>query len=182
MSAFTIKDIQAILKALRYDDRTTRHKTLIDSGNKNKLTIIGENQMDEIATICPVCEEDITISEREIRLAIQHKQDTGGNVLVSCPNCCRVLVMPVNMPEGAELEQWITNVEDVVCVPILNDDYIRLPTGKTVLLGKTTYMSGGGDAALMKRPYMFRYGINPECALAKNPSEGKKPFVIGGKQ
>jgi hypothetical protein len=43
MSAFTIKDIQAILKALRYDDKTTRHKTLIDSGNKNKLTIIGEN-------------------------------------------------------------------------------------------------------------------------------------------
>ena len=42
MSAFTIKDIQAILKALRYDDKTTRHKTLIDSGNKNKLTIIGD--------------------------------------------------------------------------------------------------------------------------------------------
>ena len=45
MAAFTIKDIQAILKALRYDDKTTRHKTLIDSGNKNKLTIIGENRV-----------------------------------------------------------------------------------------------------------------------------------------
>ena len=45
MSAFTIKDIQAILKALRYDDKTTRQKAIIDSNNKNKLTIIGENQV-----------------------------------------------------------------------------------------------------------------------------------------
>lgn len=133
----------------------------------------------EIETICPVCEEDITIAEREIKLAIQHKGESGGKILVSCPECCRVLVMPEDMPEGAELEQWITDVEDVVCVPILNDDYIRIPTGQTILLGKKTYMSGGGDAPLMKRAYMARYGINPECAIAKNPSMGSKPFKIG---
>ena len=136
--------------------------------------------MTEIVTTCPVCEEDITITDRDIKLSIQHKGDTGGKILVSCQNCCRVLVMPEDMPQGADLDQWITDVGDVVCVPILNDDYIRIPAGKTVLLGKTTYMPGGGSGALMKRPYMFRYGINPECALAKNVSEGGKPFVIGG--
>ncbi|MCK9571282.1 hypothetical protein M0R72_20200 [Candidatus Pacearchaeota archaeon] len=135
--------------------------------------------MPNFVTICPVCESDISVTEREIKLAIQHKGDTGGKILVSCPECCRVLVMPSDMPEGSDLTQWITDVQDVVCVPILNDDYIRIPTGQTILLGKKTYMSGGGDQALMKRPYMYRYGINPECALAKNASIGGKPFKIG---
>jgi hypothetical protein len=101
--------------------------------------------MTEIVTTCPVCEEDITITDRDIKLSIQHKGDTGGKILVSCQNCCRVLVMPEDMPQGADLDQWITDVGDVVCVPILNDDYIRIPAGKTVLLGKTTYMPGGGS-------------------------------------
>ena len=137
--------------------------------------------MTEITTVCFVCEEDITITERDIKLAIQHKKDTGGKVLVSCPNCCRVLVMPEDMPEeGADLAQWITNVDDVMCVPMLEEDYIRIPAGKTTILGKTTYMPGGGSGGLMKRPYMFKYGINPECALAKNASQGGKPIVIGG--
>lgn len=136
--------------------------------------------MPKIQLICPVCEEDIEIADREIKIAIQHKKDTGGNVLVSCPECCRVLVMPKDMPVGnAELDQWVTDVQDVVCVPILNDDYIRIPTGQSDLLGKKTYMSGGGDTALMKRSYMFRYGVNPECALRKNMSLGSKPFKVG---
>jgi hypothetical protein len=135
--------------------------------------------MSDFETTCTVCEKDISITEREIKLAIQHKGETGGKILVSCPECCRVLVMPDDTPEGADLSQWITYVQDVVCVPILDDDYIRIPAGKVVLLGKTSYKPGGGDQALGKRAYMYRYGINPECAVAKNPSVGGKPFKIG---
>jgi len=135
--------------------------------------------MSNFETTCTVCENDISITEREIKLAIQHKGDTGGKILVSCPECCRVLVMPADTPEGSDLVQWITDVQDVVCVPILNDDYIRIPAGRETLLGKTSYKPGGGDRSLGKRAYMFRYGINPECALAKNPSMGGKPFKIG---
>ena len=135
--------------------------------------------MTNFETTCPVCENDISITEKEIKLAIRAKPDTGGKILVSCPECCRVLVMPEGMPEGADLAQWITDVQDVVCVPILDDDYIRLPSGGGIeILGKKTYKPGGGDQALGKRAYMYRYGINPECAVAKNPSVGGKPFKV----
>lgn len=137
--------------------------------------------MSKIELICPVCENDISISTREIKLAISHKKETGGNVLVSCPECCRVLVMPLGVPEDTEaVEQWITDVDNVTCVPLLNGDYVRIPSGSITLLGRTTYKPGGGDTALPKRQYMFRYGINPECAVSKNPSLGGKPFVTGG--
>jgi hypothetical protein len=136
--------------------------------------------MSNFETTCPVCENDISITEKEIKRAIMAKGETGGKVLISCPEDCRVLVMPADMPEGAELSQWITDVQDVVCVPILDDDYIRIPAGQVILLGKKTYKPGGGDQALGKRAYMYRYGINPECAIAKNPSMGGKPFKIEG--
>ena len=184
MAAFTIKDIQAILKALRYDDKTTRHKTLIDSGNKNKLTIIGENQVTEINTICPVCEKDITITEHDIQLAVQHKQDTGGNVLVTCPECCRALVVP-NVNE-TDITEWVISIAQRDdwngCVPMLDDTEIRKPSGSRGDLGVLEYIPGNGGPALRRHAYMFTYGIDPACHMAKNPGTGGKPFVIGGKQ
>ena len=138
--------------------------------------------MKEIVTICPVCEEDIIISPRELKIASQHRAETGGRVLVSCPKCCRVLAMPDPMPEGeAELEAWATSVEECCCVPLLNDEDAREPAGCIDNLGKKVYRPGGGGPALMKRAYMARYGIDPERALEKMRGDAKRaPFKIGG--
>ncbi len=38
--------------------------------------------MKDISTICPVCEADIVITARELKLASQHRKETGGKVLV----------------------------------------------------------------------------------------------------
>ena len=138
--------------------------------------------MKEIVTICPVCEEDIIISPRELKIASQHRSETGGRVLVSCPNCCRVLVLPDPIPEGeAELEAWITSVDECCCVPLLNDEDVKMPNGCIDNLGKKVYRPGGGGPALMKRAYMARYGIDPEKALEKMHGNAKRePFKIGG--
>ena len=137
--------------------------------------------MKDIVTDCPVCEEEITITGREIKLASQHRAETGGRVLVSCPNCCRVLAMPDPIPEGeAELEAWSTSVDECCCVPLLNSDLVRMPAGSENNLGKKVYRPGGGGPTLMKRPYMARYGIDPERALEKMRGGEKKPFKIGG--
>lgn len=137
--------------------------------------------MKEITTICPICEEDIIISPRELKIASQHRKETGGKVLVSCPECCRVLALPDPIPEGeAELEAWSTSVEDCCCVPLLNDEDVRLPNGPIDNQGKKIWRPGSGGPALMKRAYMYRYGINPETMWAKMGGGERKPFKIGG--
>ena len=135
--------------------------------------------MAQIETTCPVCEKDITITERDIKLAVQHKADTGGNVLVTCPECCRALVVPV---EGDPVE-WVISIAERDdwngCVAMLDDTEIQKPSGSRGDLGVLEYIPGNGAKALRKRPYMFVYGVNPECHTAHNPSMGKKPFVLG---
>jgi hypothetical protein len=137
--------------------------------------------MTDLETICPVCEEDITISSREIALAIQHKKSTGGRTLVSCPECSRALVLPEGIPATEDyIEVWIGNIDDVLCVPMRNDEDIRLPNGFVDNVGKKAWRPGGGGPALAKRPYMFKYGIDPERAWAKMKREKLEPFKIGG--
>lgn len=133
--------------------------------------------MAELKIICPVCEEDIAISAREIKLAVRHKASTGGKVLVSCPQCSRVLVLPGDAPQDdAALDVWIPDVSDTMCVPMLSDTAIRIPSGQANELGAKVYRPGGGGPALAKRPYMARYGIDPERALAKMGRSESKPF------
>lgn len=134
--------------------------------------------MNDLETICPVCENDIIVSPRDVLMAVRHKQSTGGRALVGCPVCNRSLVLPEGMPEGAvELGAWLGYIEDVTCVPLLNDSDVRLPAGVIDNLGKKTYRPGGGGPALMKRPYMLKYGIDPEKAWAKM-TFGEDPFMI----
>lgn len=136
----------------------------------------------KIETICPVCEKDMEIKARDLKLAIRHKAETGGKVLVSCPHCCRALKMPNDVPtEEANVDAWIGSVEDdwESCVPMLDDTQARTPLGSYSDLGVTVYRPGSGGKAVGKRTYMYKYGINPECYLAKNPSMGRKPVVTG---
>lgn len=142
---------------------------------------------DEIKGItidCPACERETTITAREIKLAIQHEKDTGGLILVSCNECCRVLVMPEGMPQdGAELEEWIVQAAEdpddyCRCVPMLDPTQEQIPAGSYADLGVIFYRPGGGGIALKKRPYMRTYGINPQCHIAKNPGMGGVPFRV----
>ncbi len=137
-----------------------------------------------ILTICPVCEHDMEITARDLKLAIRHKSETGNKILVHCPTCCRALRMPDDMPtKETEIDAWVGSVEDdwESCVPMLDDTQARTPSGSYSDLGVTVYKPGSGGKAVGKRIYMYKYGINPECYLAKNPSMGKKPIVTGRK-
>ena len=130
-----------------------------------------------ISTNCPACENDIIISEKEMRLAIQHK--AGDKVLVTCPVCCRVLILPDVPTNDAAFDQWTPDVQGEVCIPFIIDTDLRTPNGAIDNLGVKLYTSGAGVTGLSKRAYMARYGINPECYMAKNPSMGGKPFKVG---
>ena len=108
---------------------------------------------------------------------MRHKGSTGGKALVSCPQCSRVLVLPGDAPaDDVALEAWIPNVDDTMCVPMLSDTAIRIPAGIAGELGAKVYRPGGGGPALAKRPYMARYGIDPERALAKMGRSESQPF------
>lgn len=126
--------------------------------------------MADIETICPVCDNDITILERAIKIAVKRRADTGGRVLLTCPECCRVLVPDEGAPEGeAELIQWITTQAEeegwLPCIPLLDDTLARMPSGSVSHHGVKEYQPGGGNEKLTRRPYMMKYGIDPECSL-----------------
>lgn len=140
--------------------------------------------MKDVNITCPVCEEDVTITAREIRLAMQHRNETGGKALVSCSNCCRVMVLPDNIPEGdVELEEWIVKQAEsndwLACLRLLEPELEKEPLGCNDYNGKKLYIAGLGGQGLTKRAYMFAFGIDPERMLAKKGLSGK-PFKIGG--
>lgn len=131
--------------------------------------------MKDIQTTCPICEQDVTITVREIELSLQHRGETGGKALVSCSKCCRVMVLPEQVSsEGGkmDLEEWLLQPENVdgdwcPCVRLLDEEQEKEPAGDIDSHGKKLYRPGGAGDPLMKRPYMAKYGINPECMLAK---------------
>lgn len=45
--------------------------------------------MAKLTTICPVCENDISIESRDIKLAVMQKGKTGGKTIIGCPACAR---------------------------------------------------------------------------------------------
>ncbi len=58
------------------------------------------------------------------------RNKSGGKIMVACPFDCRVLA--VTRPDGSmpdDVEAWIPDESDAVCVPLLNDTVIRMPAG-----------------------------------------------------
>jgi hypothetical protein len=135
--------------------------------------------MKDIIIECPKCEREITLTTKEIKRSIERKSETGNVPLVSCPECCRVLILPEVPKDEAALETWEPNVDNTVCIPFLDDTAIRMPNGMVEDLGVRKYTAGSGETGLAKRAYMRKYGINPECAYTKNPSMGGKPIKLG---
>jgi hypothetical protein len=142
-------------------------------------------EIKDIMIDCPACEKETKITVRDIKLAIQHRKETGDLILVSCKECCRALVLPDDIPgDGAALEEWFVeateNPDDYcACIPMLDSDQEKIPAGGFDDLGVTKYRPGGGGPAMRKRPYMYAYGIDPACHMAKNPSMGGKPMKVG---
>ena len=140
----------------------------------------------DITIDCPVCEDTVNITARNIRLAIQHKKQTDGKILISCPSCCRALELPGNeIPQnGAELTQWLGKVADnpddwCGCVPVLDENIVSTPNGGYADLNIWYYRPGNGGKPMTKRKYMLTYGIDPKCYQAKNPDMGAEPFDTG---
>jgi hypothetical protein len=134
---------------------------------------------------CPACEEETVITEKEIRMAIQHKGVTGGLVLVYCTKCCRALRMADGIPQdGMALEQWIAkevdNPDDCCeCIPMLDPTQESTPVGGYADLNLWVYRPGNGKTPLAERPYRYTYGISARCYQAKNPSMGGTPVQLG---
>lgn len=136
--------------------------------------------MAKLTTICPVCENDISIASRDIKLAVMQKDKTAGKTIIGCPACARVLVIS-DAPEK-DISQWVEKVsadEDWLgCIPLLNPDQAKIPSGTTGDLAFIQYKPGGGGEPLPRREYMVRYGIDPKIHTDLNPGLGDGTFVI----
>lgn len=120
--------------------------------------------MPGLKIICPSCEEDVEITEREQKMAVMFKSHSEGIPMTSCPKCCRVLkITGAGLPEN--IEEWNPNVDDMFCVPLLDDTVARIPAGYVAEGGHIKYRPGSGGPLLAKRDYMYMYGYNPECYL-----------------
>jgi len=136
--------------------------------------------MAKLVTICPVCENDISIASRDIKLAVMQKDKTAGKTIIGCPACARVLVIE-DAPEK-DISQWVEKVsadEDWLgCIPLLNPEQAKIPAGTTGDLAFIQYKPGGGGEPLPRREYMVRYGIDPKIHIDLNPGLWGSTFVI----
>lgn len=136
--------------------------------------------MAALKTICPVCESNIVVEQDEIKIATVQRGKTGGQILVGCPACARVLVIP-DAPEKGVF-QWLEKMSNdpdwLGCVPLLNADQAKIPAGSEGDLAYIKYRPGGGGEPLPRREYMVRYGIDPKIHCELNPGLGNGTFVI----
>lgn len=127
--------------------------------------------MVDYESMCPVCEEDIVIAEKDIKRARMHADEVGGLILVGCPNCCRTLVLSEDdlkdyetadeaETDAAGNESWLPCLE-------LEGVVAKMPTGFESHMGVKEYKPGGGGKPLTRFAYMMTYGVDPVCALKK---------------
>ena len=148
------------------------------------IVVIQEVRFVDITILVPCCDQEVTITARDILRGVLHRKETNDKVLVGCPNCSTALAMDQQMPTDTPLfEKWVKdNSEDenwLPCVPFLDERIGAEPNGSDVVGGKTLYRSGEGGPLMTRSAYMVQFGIDPEKALAKNPSMGGKPKNLG---
>lgn len=104
--------------------------------------------MAKLTTICPVCESDISIASRDIKLAVMQKGKTGGKTIIGCPACARVLVIE-DAPETG-VSQWIEKVAEsddwLGCIPLMDPEQAKIPTGYIGDLAFRRYKPGQGGS------------------------------------
>jgi hypothetical protein len=130
--------------------------------------------MTELDSICPVCDKDIKFMDGSIRRALMHKAKTAGKALVSCPNCCHVLVLNTIPTTGdADLEEWIAqydskkdNPDSLPCIPLLDPMDAKMPNGFVEHLNVRFWTPGDDTKAVPALDYMMKYGVDPALAWA----------------
>ena len=138
----------------------------------------------DINDTAPCCDNDVTITNRDILRGILHQKETLGKVMVGCPDCHTVLVMDPTMPTDTPLfEKWVVQNKERAdwnpCVPFLDERIEAEPAGSVEIAHKTMYRAGSGGKLLTRYEYMVLTGQDPERAIKDNTSLGAKPFVVG---
>lgn len=138
-----------------------------------------------LKTICPVCDQDIEIDPGKIVRSFLHLNETNGVLLVGCTNCCRSLKLPSNVPTNgaANVEEWAMQKSQsnswLECIPLLEQQLVQEPNGVNDYQGEKVYTPGADTEHLRKYPYMLKYGVDPECMIAKmKGGKEQNPFVI----
>jgi hypothetical protein len=138
-----------------------------------------------LKTICPVCDQEIEIDPGKIVRSFLHLNETNGLLLVGCTNCCRAIKLPSNVPTNgaANVEEWAMQQSQsdswLECIPLLEPQLVQEPNGVIDYHGEKVYRPGDGKDLLRKYPYMYKYGVDPECMYAKmKDGKEQKPFVI----
>jgi len=132
---------------------------------------------------CPVCEKDFELPKNELRKSTLQRGKTGGKVLIGCWKCARVLQV-LDAPEGTDKEvvRWAAEAEKnddwLSCVPLLDSETAKIPSGSNADLSYVRYQAGQGGDLLDRRAYMMRYGVDPLIHMTLNPSMGGAAFKI----
>ena len=126
-----------------------------------------------LKTICPICDQEVEIDPGKILRATLHLAETGTVPLVGCPNCCRCLILPPEIPvEGGivKVEEYLNQIPVdkswLACLP-LPVQLAQEPNGVIDYHGEKLYTPGDDTQGMRKYPYMAKYGVEPECMLAK---------------
>ena len=129
---------------------------------------------------CPVCENDFELPKNELRKASLQRGKTGGKVLIGCWKCARVLWVKDAPDEG--VERWAAEAEKnddwLSCVPLLDSETAKIPSGSNADLSYVRYQAGQGGDLLDRRAYMMRFGVDPLIHMALNPGMGGSVFKI----
>jgi hypothetical protein len=165
--------------------RVSRSKIL-----KKALDMLVKNNIRTAAgslqTICPVCDEDIEIVASQLVRSVLHLKETNNILMAGCPNCCRALQLPIEMPADgiANVEEWAQQQVDdgdwISCVRMLEPELEQEPNGEIDYQGEKVYTPGDTTIHLRRYPYMYSYGVDPKCMWAKmQGGKTKEPFKVG---
>lgn len=119
-------------------------------------------------TECPACDEELEITDQDLRRAEKHKGETGGMLLKGCPHCCRVMVIDGEMLARLQIESEEADAAgNPSWLPCLEMEGVvaKMPTGFEEHMNIREYRPGGGGAPMERWPYMATYGVDPVCAL-----------------
>jgi len=127
--------------------------------------------MTETHTMCPFCDNEVTIMDGSIKRAVMHMAQTGGKALVACPNCCHVLVLDKVPTTGdADVSAWIAQYDIqkakgwLPCIPLLDSMDAKMPNGYVEHLNVKFWTPGDDAKAIPAIEYMMKYGIEPAMA------------------
>jgi len=130
--------------------------------------------MTETHTMCPFCDNEITIMDGSIKRAVMLMAQTGGKALVACPNCCHVLPLD-NIPTtgDADLIEWIAQYDIkeakswLPSIPLLDPMHAKMPNGFVEHLNVRFWTTGDNTIAITALDYILKYGIDPALAWAR---------------